>query len=183
MVSVLRMRFHPLIWPVRFDRFARTGPDQLWVTDITEHRTREGKVYCAVVLDVFSRRVVGRSIDSSPTSSLVTSALGMAINNRDPDKTVIHSDHRLKSASTPHGRLPIAPANQGWSRRWVPLVTASTMLLSSHSGRGCRSSYSTDSDGGLGSSSPTPSSTTSRSSTTGKDATRHLRCEPQSNTR
>jgi putative transposase len=54
-------------------RFARNEPDQLWVTDITEHRTREGKVYCVVVLDVFSRRVVGWSIDSSPTSSLVTS--------------------------------------------------------------------------------------------------------------
>ena len=71
--------------------FKRTEPDQLWVTDITEHRTREGKVYCAVVLDVFSRRVVGWSIDASPTSSLVT-ALGMAIGNREPDGTVIHSD-------------------------------------------------------------------------------------------
>jgi transposase InsO family protein len=39
--------------------FARSDPDRLWVTDITEHPTREGKVYCAVVLDVFSRRVVG----------------------------------------------------------------------------------------------------------------------------
>jgi putative transposase len=34
----------------------------MWVTDITEHPTREGKVYCAVVLDVYSRRVVGWSI-------------------------------------------------------------------------------------------------------------------------
>ncbi|CAA9442300.1 MAG: Integrase, partial [uncultured Pseudonocardia sp.] len=42
------------------------APNQLWVTDITEHPTREGKVYCAVVLDVHSRRVVGWSIDSSP---------------------------------------------------------------------------------------------------------------------
>lgn len=79
--------------------FTRTGPDQLWVTDITEHRTREGKVYCAVVLDVFSRRVVGWSIDSSPTSSLATSALGMAINNRNPDGTVIHSDHGTQFTS------------------------------------------------------------------------------------
>ncbi|MGW4798945.1 DDE-type integrase/transposase/recombinase, partial [Nonomuraea sp. NPDC004297] len=42
--------------------FARTGPNQLWVTDITEHPTREGKVYCCVVLDAYSRRVVGWSI-------------------------------------------------------------------------------------------------------------------------
>jgi len=37
-------------------RFRSDEPDRLWVTDITEHPTREGKVYCAVVLDVFSRR-------------------------------------------------------------------------------------------------------------------------------
>jgi len=45
--------------------FARPEPNQLWVTDITEHPTREGKVYCAVVLDTFSRRIVGWSIDTS----------------------------------------------------------------------------------------------------------------------
>jgi putative transposase len=44
------------------------------------------------VLDVFSRRVVGWSIDSSPTAALVTNALGMAIQNGDPDGTIIHSD-------------------------------------------------------------------------------------------
>ena len=79
--------------------FARSQPDQLWVTDITEHRTREGKVYCAVVLDVFSRRVVGWSIDTSPTSGLVTSALGMAVNNRRPNGTVIHSDQGTQYTS------------------------------------------------------------------------------------
>lgn len=50
-----------------FTRYAR---DQQWVTDITEHPTWEGKVYCAVVLDTFSRRVVGWSIDASPTAAL-----------------------------------------------------------------------------------------------------------------
>jgi putative transposase len=70
--------------------FARNGPDELWVTDITEHPTREGKVYSAVVLDAFSRRVVGWSIDASPTASLVTNALGMAIEARDPRGTLIH---------------------------------------------------------------------------------------------
>lgn len=39
--------------------FTRTGPNQLWVTDITVHRTREGKVFCCVMLDTFTRRVVG----------------------------------------------------------------------------------------------------------------------------
>lgn len=66
----------------------------MWVTDITEHPTREGKVYCAVVLDAFSRRVVGWSIGSRPTAALVTNALGMAIDGQQPAKgeTVFHSD-------------------------------------------------------------------------------------------
>ncbi len=73
--------------------FARSGPDQLWVTDITEHPTREGKVYCAVVLDTYSRTVVGWSIDATQTATLVTTALGMAISNRQPNGTVIRCDH------------------------------------------------------------------------------------------
>ena len=77
--------------------FARKEPDQLWATDITEHRTREAKVYCTVVLNVFSRRVVRWSIDSSATAALVTSAPGMAISNRRPDRTVIHSDQSTQA--------------------------------------------------------------------------------------
>ena len=81
-------------------QFARGARDQLWVTDITEHPPREGKVYCAVVLDVFSRRVVGWSIDASPTAALVTNALGMAIGHRKPTGgTVIHSDHGTQFTS------------------------------------------------------------------------------------
>lgn len=80
--------------------FTRHAPNQLWVTDITEHPTREGKVYCAVVLDVFSRKVVGWSIDSTQTASLVTNALGMAIDSRRPTAgTLIHSDHGVQFTS------------------------------------------------------------------------------------
>jgi putative transposase len=80
--------------------FARSGPNQLWVTDITEHPTREGKVYCAVVLDAYSRRVVGWSIDASPTAALVTNALGMAIDSRTPPPgAVIHSDRGVQFGS------------------------------------------------------------------------------------
>lgn len=57
--------------------FARTEPNRLWLTDITEHRTREGKVYCAVVLDAFSRRVVGWSIDSSSSAAVRTPSISM----------------------------------------------------------------------------------------------------------
>ncbi|WP_410176536.1 DDE-type integrase/transposase/recombinase, partial [Rhodococcus qingshengii] len=63
------------------------------VATIAGIQAREGKVFCAVVLDAFSRRVVGWSIDSSQTSALVTNALSMAISNRAPlEGTVIHSD-------------------------------------------------------------------------------------------
>src|SRR3954454_8895830 len=66
----------------------------------TEHPTREGKVYCAVVLDVFSRKVVGWSIDSQPATTLVTNALGMAIQARRPTgPTVIHSDQGTQFTS------------------------------------------------------------------------------------
>ncbi|WP_184778471.1 IS3 family transposase [Amycolatopsis jiangsuensis] len=80
--------------------FTAAGPNRKWLTDITEHRTREGQVYCAVVLDVYSRRVVGWSIDSSPTAGLVTNALGMAIDNRAPQSgTIIHSDQGVQYGS------------------------------------------------------------------------------------
>ena len=83
--------------------FTRAGPNQLWVTDITEHPTREGKVYCCAILDTYSRRVVGWSIDASPTGALVTNALGMAIDsrlNKQPQPgTIIHSDHGVQFGS------------------------------------------------------------------------------------
>ncbi len=80
--------------------FRRDGPNELWVTDITEHRTREGKVYCAVVLDAFSRRVVGWAIDASATAALTTNALTMAIEQRRPPVgAVIHSDQGTQFTS------------------------------------------------------------------------------------
>jgi putative transposase len=81
-------------------QFTRTGPDQLWVTDITEHPTREGKLYCAVVLDACSRRVIGWAIETTPTAALVTNALGMAIESRRPAAgTLIHSDQGVQFTS------------------------------------------------------------------------------------
>jgi len=80
--------------------FRRAAPNQLWLTDITEHPTREGKVYCCAVLDAFSRRIVGWSIDSTQTSQLVMNALGMATAERHPDgELVIHSDRGAQFTS------------------------------------------------------------------------------------
>jgi transposase InsO family protein len=74
--------------------FQRHGPNQLWMTDVTDHPTREGRLYCCVVLDAFSRRVVGWSLDRRPTAAMVNAALGMAIESRKPAAgTLVHSDH------------------------------------------------------------------------------------------
>ncbi|WP_419247983.1 DDE-type integrase/transposase/recombinase [Rhodococcus erythropolis] len=75
-------------------KFTRDKPNKLWVTDITEHPTREGKSTAPLPKDTFSRRVVGWSIDSSQTATLVTNALGMAISNRGPTPgTLMRSCH------------------------------------------------------------------------------------------
>jgi transposase InsO family protein len=80
--------------------FTVAEPDALWITDITEHPTREGKLYCCVVLDAYSRRVVGWSIDANQAAALVTNALGMALENRSPAPgTILHSDHGTQFAS------------------------------------------------------------------------------------
>jgi len=75
-------------------RFVADAPDRLWLTDITEHPTREGKVYCAAVLDVYSRRIVGWSIADHLRSELVVDAIEMARWRRrpQPGQTVVHSD-------------------------------------------------------------------------------------------
>ncbi len=62
-------------------------------------RTGEGWLYLAVVLDVGSRRVVGWSIDSHSQASLATNALAVAINNREPNASTIHSDHGTQFTS------------------------------------------------------------------------------------
>jgi putative transposase len=81
-------------------RFSAEGPDRLWMTDITEHPTKEGKIYCCAVIDAFSRMVVGWSIDSRQTGLLVTNALGMALRRRAPTEGgIIHSDQGVQFAS------------------------------------------------------------------------------------
>ena len=59
-------------------QFTASRPNQLWLTDITEHPTSEGKLYCCVVLDLFSRKVVGWAIDRRCESVLVLDAINKA---------------------------------------------------------------------------------------------------------
>ena len=87
-------------------RFYADAPGRLWVTDITEHPTREGKVYLAAVLDVYSRRIVGWSIADHLRSELVVDALEMARWRRRPPRgqTVVHSDRGSQYTSWAFGR-------------------------------------------------------------------------------
>ncbi len=74
--------------------FRPQAPDRLYVADITQHRTGQGWFYLAVVLDCFSRRVVGWAMADHIRSELVVDALQMAIWNRRPQPGAIHhSDH------------------------------------------------------------------------------------------
>ncbi|GAB2968823.1 transposase [Amycolatopsis acidiphila] len=74
--------------------FTADAPDRLWLTDITEHPTAEGKLYLCAIKDVCSGRIVGYSIDSRMTASLAVSALRNAVRPRKPAGTTVHSDRR-----------------------------------------------------------------------------------------
>ena len=99
--------------------FTAAEPNRLWLTDITEHPTGEGKLYLCAVKDVWSRRIVGYSIDSRMTSHLAVDALEMAIARRGPDQVtgcVVHADRgsqgefNWSSQHLDHGGV------QGWRR-------------------------------------------------------------------
>lgn len=87
-------------------RFDVEAPDRLWVTDITEHPTMEGKLYCATVMDAYSRRIIGWSIATHMRTELVIDALGMATLRRWPENetTILHSDHGAQYTSWAFGQ-------------------------------------------------------------------------------
>ena len=72
--------------------FTAEGPDRLWVADITYVPTWVGFLYVAIVLDVFSRRIVGWSMATHVRTELVLEALGMAVGQRRPAAVIHHSD-------------------------------------------------------------------------------------------
>ena len=85
--------------------FTATGPDQLWVADITQLPTRSGSCYLASIVDAWSRRVVGWSMATHMRAELVTSALDAAIVRRRPGAGLVHhSDHGSQYTSLAFGR-------------------------------------------------------------------------------
>jgi transposase InsO family protein len=74
--------------------FTAEAPNVLWVADLTEHWTDEGKLYCCAIKDLFSNRIVGYSIDSRMKARLVVAAIEMAVARRGGDVAgcILHSD-------------------------------------------------------------------------------------------
>ena len=78
-------------------RFEADQPNKAWVTDFTYIRTYEGWLYLTIVLDLFSRQIIGWSMKNNPRADLVIDALLMAIWRRKPkDKVLIHSDQGIQ---------------------------------------------------------------------------------------
>jgi transposase InsO family protein len=87
-------------------RFQVNRPNEVWVSDITYVRTWEGWLFLAVILDLFSRRVVGWATESHMQSSLVLQALRMALGRRQPAPGLLfHSDRGSQYASQLHQQL------------------------------------------------------------------------------
>ncbi len=112
-------------------RFDADAPNQLWLTDIAEHRTGEGKLYLCAIKDVFSNRIVGYSVDSRMKSRLAVAALNNAVARRgDVAGCIVHSDRgsqfRSRNSSTP------ATATT-WSDRWAGSARPATTPPSSRS--------------------------------------------------
>jgi putative transposase len=74
--------------------FTAAAPNVLWLADITEHWTDEGKLYCCAIKDLFSNRIVGYSIDSRMKARLVVAAIDMAVARRGGDVAgcILHTD-------------------------------------------------------------------------------------------
>jgi putative transposase len=84
--------------------FGVAGPDQLWLSDITYVPTAVGHIYLAVVLDAWSRKVIGWCIENHLRTELVLSALNMALEQRRPDTVIHHSDQGCQYTSIAFGK-------------------------------------------------------------------------------
>src|SRR5258706_15527293 len=94
-------------WPAPdlVDRdFSAAGPNQLWVADITYVPTAAGFLYLAIVLDAWSRKIVGWSMANHLRTELVLDAMAMAIGQRRPKDVIHHSDQGSQYTSVAFGK-------------------------------------------------------------------------------
>jgi putative transposase len=89
----MRKHSHSVADNILDQQFDPSRPNQAWAGDVTYLRTAEGWMYLAIVMDLYSRRIIGWSINKRMTVFLVNKAMSMAINTRQPNNGVIfHSD-------------------------------------------------------------------------------------------
>jgi putative transposase len=87
-------------------QFNAAEPNTKWVCDVTNIETREGWVFLATVMDLYSRKIIGWSMSHRNTSSLVMNALQMALDKRKPAKgLIIHSDQGTQYSSSDYQNL------------------------------------------------------------------------------
>ena len=91
-------------------QFSSSAPNRAWVGDMTFIRTRQGWLHLVVLLDLFSRKVVGWSMGSRATTALHQAALTMAITHRNPDEGLVHHTDRGAVYSAPPYREQLAQA-------------------------------------------------------------------------
>jgi putative transposase len=97
---------HPIAANHLNRNFTASAPNKVWVTDITYIWTREGWMYLAAILDLFSRRVVGWSMDSRIDQTLALDALRMALRTRRPEPGLLHhSDRGIQYAAGDYQKL------------------------------------------------------------------------------
>ena len=99
--------------------FSAKEPDQLWVADITFVPTLTGFLYLTVVLDAFSRRIVGWAMASHLRAELVLAALEMALDQRRPGEVIHHSDQGCQYTAIAFGQHCLWAALQGRRRTSV----------------------------------------------------------------
>ena len=104
--------------------FTAEAPDRLWVADITYIPTWVGFLYLAVVLDAYSRRIVGWSMATTLAKQLVLDALNMALATRRPRQVIHHSD---QGSNIPRSNSVAAAVMPACAPRWARSATPTTM--------------------------------------------------------
>ena len=143
--------------------FTATGINQLWVADMIYIPTWAGFVYLAVVLDVYSRKVVGWAFGQQQTAELVIQALNMALITRKPQGVIHHSD---QGSQTPAWTSASAARRWAYGHQWAAWVTPMTTPWPRASSPAWNANSSTGAVGSLSPKREWPSSPGSRVGTT-----------------
>ena len=160
--------------------FTADEPNRVWVTDITEHPTTEGKLYCCLIKDLFSNRIVGYALDERMTAQLAVTALRTAVARRQP-KTW-SSSTPTEAASSEQDRSGRCWRPRACRARWAGSPPPATTRQWSRSTRCCRRTSWTAGAGAPAMNSTTPSSTGSSTPTTTGAANAPSASSPRSST-